>query len=51
MSVATKKIYNLLRGKIRPVTGDRAFHRDIEQAYMLVKSGIVADMVRKQVSE
>jgi len=51
MSVATKKIYNLLRGKIRPVTGDRAFHRDIEQAYMLVKSGIVADTVRKQVSE
>src|SRR2546426_9305333 len=51
MSVATKKIYNLLRGKIRPVTSDRPFHKDIEQVYMLVKTGTVADIVRKQVSE
>jgi len=51
MSVTTKKIYNLLRGKIRPITSDRPFHKDIEQAYILVKTGTVADIVRKQVSE
>lgn len=51
MSVATKKIYNLLRSKIRPVTSDRPFHKDIEQTYMLVKTGAVAEIVRKQVSE
>lgn len=51
LSVATKKIYNLLRNKIPPVKGDRPFHRDMEQAYLLVKNGAVANIVRKQISE
>jgi histidine ammonia-lyase len=51
LSVATKKIYNLLRDKIPPVKSDRPVHRDIEQAYLLVKNGAVANIVRKQISE
>ncbi len=46
----TKKIYRLIRSKVPPVAQDRSSSSDIEKVREMVRTGLVADIVRKELS-
>ena len=47
----TGKVHRLIRGRVPPITQDRSSHNDIEQVRDMVKQGLVAEIVRKELSQ
>ncbi len=50
MGRGTGKVHRLIRNRVRPLAQDRSSHDDIEEVRGLVKRGLVADIVRRELS-
>jgi len=47
----TGKVHRLIRSRVPPVSEDRSSHEDIEAVREMVRKGLIADIVRRELSQ